>query len=76
MRRRSPNLEVLRIDPTMCAGVAMCARVAPNTISVDPWGFAIIPTDVLTESQAKEAHKAVRACPKNALFVETREFEG
>lgn len=76
MKRRSPNLEVLRIDPTMCAGVAMCARVAPNAITLDPWGFPILPPDVLTESMAKEGHKAVRACPKKALFIETREFEG
>lgn len=76
MKRRSPNLEVLRLDPTMCAGVAMCARVAPNAITLDPWGYPIIPIGALTENMAREAHKAVRACPKKAMFIEIREFEG
>jgi ferredoxin len=53
----------------------MCAHLAENTIELDPWGYPIIPNDVLTESQAKEAHKAVRGCPKKALFIEVREFE-
>ena len=75
MKNRNPNLEVLRIDPTMCQGIAMCAHIATNTITLDPWGYPIIPADELTENQVREAHKAVRACPRRALFIETREFQ-
>ncbi len=53
----------------------MCAHIATNTITLDPWGYPILPSDDLTENQVKEAHKAVRACPRRALFIETREFE-
>lgn len=74
MSKKKNVITILRIDPTICAGVGMCAHVASKTISLDPWGFPIIPPDSLPEAQVKEAHKAVRACPKKALFIESREF--
>jgi ferredoxin len=74
MKHKLPSQQVLRIDPTVCEGIAMCAHLAVNTIDLDPWGYPIIPKDALTESQIKEAHKAVRGCPRKALFIEVREF--
>jgi len=74
MSNKRNLITILRIDPTICAGIGMCSRIATKTIVLDPWGFPLIPADALSDSQVKEAHKAVRACPKKALFIESREF--
>ena len=74
MNRKKNLITILRINPTICDGIGMCSRIATKTIHLDPWGFPLIPIESLSASQVKEAHKAVRACPKKALFIENREF--
>jgi len=53
MKNRNPNLEALRIDPTMCQVIAICTHIATNPITFDSRGYPIIPVDELTENQLK-----------------------
>jgi ferredoxin len=32
----------LRVDPTACDGIGMCAHLAPDLIVLDTWGYPII----------------------------------
>ena len=65
---------LIGIDPTQCAGVGMCARVSPDILRLDPWGYPVLPGGSLNDRQTESAHRAARACPRHALFIETREF--
>ena len=65
---------MLRVDPTACDGIGICALKAPDLVTLDPWGFPVIHDDDLTESsRRKQAERAVNACPKRALFIAERE---
>jgi len=45
----------------------MCAHLAPDLITLDRWGYPIIPTRVLNVEEISQATKAVKGCPKKAL---------
>lgn len=59
----------LRIDPVACDGIGMCIHLAPDVITVDPWGYPVIDSQLLEGERLKQARKAVRGCPKRALFL-------
>lgn len=60
----------LRVDPLACDGVGICAHLAPETVTVDMWGYPIIAPAALDGRQLRRAEAAVAACPHRALFVE------
>lgn len=62
----------LALDPVACDGLGMCAHQAPELIALDPWGYPIIQGSEVSEDQQAMALRAVRACPKRALY-ETRQ---
>lgn len=60
----------LRIDPTKCDGVGICAIKAPDLIRLDDWGFPLIAEQPLnTPDLMRQAEHAVNACPKRALLL-------
>lgn len=59
----------LRIDPVACEGVGLCAQVADRVIGLDRWGYPIIDADLDGRGLAA-AERAVRACPRRALWIE------
>jgi ferredoxin len=59
----------LRIDPAACDGIGMCAHLAPRLVSVDDWGYPILPRHPLSLRDARAAVVAVASCPRRALFV-------
>ncbi len=61
----------LGIDPTVCAGVGICAHVAPHLIPLDSWGYPLLPRRPLDRGEARRARAAVTACPRRALFLLT-----
>ncbi|UQX87381.1 ferredoxin [Jatrophihabitans telluris] len=61
----------LRLDPVACDGVALCAHLAPRQITLDSWGFPIVHGELEHASDVRAARKAVNACPRQALFLET-----
>ena len=63
----------LRIDPQACDGIGMCAHLAPDLITLDRWGYPLIPTRVLNVEEVAQATKAVKGCPRKALHLSTSE---
>lgn len=59
----------LRVDPVACEGVGMCARVADALVALDRWGYPILGAEVPPDELAA-AQRAVRACPRRALWLE------
>jgi ferredoxin len=61
---------VLRVDPSICDGVGICAHLAPDLVAVDSWGYPIVSGEPLSRgSETRQAEAAVAACPKKALFL-------
>ena len=59
----------LQIDPAVCDGLRMCALRAPDLISMDPWGYPIVDSRELAESDAAAARRAMKGCPRRALYA-------
>jgi ferredoxin len=64
--------ETLRVNPIACTGRAVCAELLPELISMDPWGYPIVPRGELDDELVELARKAVAACPVLALTLEKR----
>jgi len=60
----------LRVDPLACDGIGICSHLAPDLISVDSWGYPIIPRRALGDRELRSAQAAVTACPRRALFLQ------
>jgi ferredoxin len=64
----APATRVL-VDATACVGVGLCAYLAPDTVSLDSWGFPLVRPGGLTPRQVRSARTAAAACPKRAIHV-------
>jgi ferredoxin len=64
--------EVLRVNPIACTGHGVCAELLPELISMDPWGYPIVPRAELDDELLDLARKAVAACPVLALTLQKR----
>ncbi|WP_407342591.1 ferredoxin [Pengzhenrongella phosphoraccumulans] len=60
----------LRIDPAACDGVGVCAHLASTAVELDRWGFPILVERDLSRGEESSAQRAVRACPRRALWIE------
>jgi len=61
----------LRINPIECDGIGMCSHVAPDLITVDRWGFPVLPSDPIEPGDLRQARAAVAVCPRRALFLDS-----
>ena len=61
----------LDIDWTRCDGHGLCARLLPEQVHLDEWGFPVITTPEVAEPMAQHARRAVAACPQLALRLTT-----
>jgi len=60
----------LRVDPSRCDGVGICAHLAPDLVAVDSWGYPIVRAEPLAAGlERRRAEAAVAACPRRALRV-------
>jgi ferredoxin len=65
MRRSSgPRLTV---DPIACTAHGLCAELLPGAVSLDDWGYPLLPRDPLSPDIVPYARRAVAACPTLAL---------
>jgi len=60
----------LRVDPIACAAVGVCAQLAGAVVDLDRWGYPVVPTRALTLAEGAQADRAVRACPRRALWLD------
>lgn len=61
----------LGVNPVACDGLGMCAHNAPDVIQLDPWGYPVVSREELDGPEADQASRAIRACPRKALFATT-----
>lgn len=64
--------QILRVNPIVCTGRGVCAELLPELISLDPWGYPIVPPAELDDELLDLARKAVAACPVLALRLQKR----
>lgn len=60
----------LRVNPILCTGHGMCAELLPELITLDPWGYPILPARPVPGQLLKLARRAVSACPALALLLD------
>lgn len=65
----------LRVNPILCDGYGYCAELFPEGVTLDDWGFPILADVPLRERDVLTQHakRAVKQCPRNALFIEAKE---
>ena len=61
--------ERLRVNPIKCTAHGMCAELLPEFISLDPWGYPIVPEEPVPDELSGLAAKAVAVCPELALMI-------
>ena len=70
MRRSATTVPVrLRVDPVACEGIGLCAQLAGGAVELDRWGYPMIGA-VLEPGDLGAARRAVKACPRKALWIE------
>jgi ferredoxin len=60
----------LIIDPIACDGRGLCAELLPELVTLDDWGFPVIPAGDVPAGLEREAMAVARLCPRLALRVE------
>lgn len=58
---------LLHVDPLTCRAHGLCAEELPEVITLDEWGYPILPTGALPVELARKARAAANACPVLAL---------
>lgn len=67
----APGEARLRVDPSVCDGVGICAHLAPDLVTVDSWGYPVLdPEPLSTASERRQAAAAAAACPRSALYLD------
>ncbi len=61
---------VVRIDPTLCRGHAICALFFPGGVELDAWGFGrVVEPRPVARRTVRRALRAAAACPNGAVVV-------
>lgn len=62
----------MRVNPILCTAHGMCAELLPELITLDPWGYPIVPAEPVPGDLSGLARKAAAACPTLALLIDKR----
>ncbi len=60
----------MRVNPILCTAHGMCAELLPEFITLDPWGYPIVPGEPVPDELSGLAKKAAAACPTLALLID------
>jgi ferredoxin len=60
----------LRVNPILCDGYGHCAELVPELVTLDEWGYPIVPDDPVARGLVPAATHAVKMCPRLALSLE------
>lgn len=55
----------LRVDRIACTGKGVCASILPEHITLDEWGYPVIPAG---DVDPELGDVAIRLCPARALY--------
>ena len=73
-RRADERTTTLILDPTRGDGRGLCHDAAPELITLDEWGYPLLPGGTLratpTGDDVRAGHAATAACPLLALHLE------
>jgi ferredoxin len=61
----------LDVDWARCTGELMCAELLPELITVDDWGYPMLPRRPIPDHLLGNARRARAACPVMALRLRT-----
>jgi len=65
---------VVRIDPTLCRGHAICALYLLEGVEIDRWGFGrVVQPTAVSRRAVRRALRAAAACPNGAVVIEDAE---
>jgi ferredoxin len=64
----------LQVNPIACSGHGVCAELLPELISLDEWGYPLLPDEPVPAGLIKQARRTVTNCPALALLL-TRHSE-
>ncbi len=59
----------LRVNPIDCVGHGLCAELLPELITLDEWGYPILPDRPVPRALERQARRAVTDCPALALAL-------
>jgi ferredoxin len=60
----------LKIDWIACNGYGACETAAPDLITLDDWGYPVLPDGPVPHDLARQAESAINDCPMLALAWE------
>ena len=60
----------LRVNPIACDAFGYCAELLPEVVSRDEWGYPILAEGPVPTRLVEVARRAVRECPRRALYLE------
>ncbi len=63
-------MTTIAVDFTRCDGHGLCARLLPEKVTLDEWGFPIIDSAEVEPRLVKAARQTAMACPSLALRVQ------
>jgi ferredoxin len=59
----------LRVNPIACSAHGLCAELLPELITLDEWGYPILPREPVPRRLERHARRAVTDCPALALTL-------
>ena len=59
----------LRVNPIACTAHGMCAELLPELITLDEWGYPLLPARPVPRGLERQARRAVTDCPALALAL-------
>jgi ferredoxin len=62
----------LTVDPIACRAHGLCADELPEAITLDEWGYPILPSGPVPRHLVRRAKAAAAACPVLALRLASR----
>ncbi|WP_410642882.1 ferredoxin [Amycolatopsis sp. lyj-346] len=57
------------VDRLLCEANAVCVGLAPDVFDLDDEEELVIQSGPVPDDQVERVSAAVKACPKNALFI-------
>ena len=60
----------LRVNPILCEAHGVCAGLLPELITLDPWGYPVLPKEPVPLDLLPLARRAAASCPALALLLE------
>lgn len=67
------SVTTLRVDPIACRAHGLCADELPEAITLDEWGYPVLPRGPVPPELLRRAKAAAAVCPVLALRLDKRQ---